>query len=69
VDLKVDLKVGLKVDLKEDGKFLVLHRTHTAVGEPKAAKSSSAEVSSQISLSGLRSLRILRLGPEKLNAE
>jgi hypothetical protein len=58
VDLKVELALGLlKLDLKEV-KFLVLLRTPTAVGEPKAPKKSSMEVSSQVSLSGLRSFGI-----------
>ena len=53
------LEVGLlKLDLKEEVKFLVLLRTHTVVREPKAAKRSSMEVWSQVSLSGLRSFGI-----------
>ena len=36
----MEFGVLLKLDLKE-GKFLILLRTHTAAGEPKAAKNSS----------------------------
>jgi hypothetical protein len=57
VDLEVGLEVDLlKLDLKEM-KFLVLLRTHTAVGEPKAAKGISMSGLLRISLSSPLSIR------------